>query len=212
MAYQLPDLPYGFDALEPAIDARTMEIHHGKHHAGYVSKVNAALEGTEWADKPIDEVLRHLDQLPADKQTAVRNSGGGHYNHALFWPTLTTPGQGGEPTGKLKDALDRDCGGLDGFKDAFKKAATGRFGSGWAWLCVAPDGNLHVTDTANQDNPIMPKAFGGEDGQHQPILGIDVWEHAYYLKYQNKRPDYVDAFFDAIHWDRVAQNYDQATG
>ncbi|MFW5681776.1 MAG: superoxide dismutase [Phycisphaeraceae bacterium] len=212
MAYELPPLPYGFDALEPAIDATTMQIHHDKHHNKYATGVSSALEGTEWADKPIDEVLRNLEKIPADKQTAVRNSGGGHYNHSLFWPTLTSPGKGGEPTGKLKDAIERDCGGMDGFKDAFTKAATGRFGSGWAWLCVDPSGKLHVTDTANQDNPIMPAAFGGEEGGHQPILGIDVWEHAYYLKYQNRRPDYVEAFFSIINWEQVGKNYEAATG
>lgn len=212
MPYELPALPYAPTALEPAIDAKTMEIHHGKHHGTYVSKTNAALEGTDMADKPIDEVLRNLDKLPADKQTAVRNNGGGHYNHSLFWPTLAAPGQGGEPAGKLADAIQRDCGGLDGFKDAFKSAAIGRFGSGWAWLCVDPSGKLHVTSTANQDNPIMPAAFGGEGSGHAPILGLDVWEHAYYLNYQNRRPDYVDAFFGIINWAKVGEHYDAANG
>ena len=206
MPFQLPDLPYAPNALEPAIDAKTMEVHHGKHHAGYVAKLNAALEGTEWAEKPVDEVLRNLDKLPADKQGAVRNNGGGHYNHSLFWPCMAPKGQGGEPSAELAAAIDA-MGGMDACAEAFKNAALNRFGSGWAWVCAEADGTLHVTSTANQDNPIMPAAFGGEGPGHTPILGVDVWEHAYYLNYQNRRPDYVDAFLSVINWQQVSDNY-----
>jgi Fe-Mn family superoxide dismutase len=209
MAFTLPDLPYAYDALEPYFDAQTMEIHHTKHHNAYVTKLNAALEGTDWADKPLDEVLQHLDQLPADKQAAVRNNGGGAYNHALFWPTLK---KDVACTGEIAKAIEADLGGMDQFKDAFSNAAATRFGSGWAWLCVNPQGKLHVTSTANQDVTFNPEGFGGHGQGHQPVLGLDVWEHAYYLKYQNKRPDYIDAFFHVINWDQVNENYQAAKG
>ncbi|WP_428389035.1 superoxide dismutase [Mucisphaera sp.] len=210
MAFTLPDLPYAKDALEPAIDTKTMEIHHGKHHATYVSKLNDALEGTDWADKPITEILEHLDKLPADKQGPVRNNGGGHYNHSLFWTLLAKPGTGGSPSAELAAAIDRDLGGMDKFKEAFANAGATRFGSGWAWLCVGEGGKLHVSSTANQDTPIMPEAFGGHGGGHTPILGLDVWEHAYYLNYQNRRPDYIKAFFDVVNWAKVSELYASA--
>lgn len=197
MAFELPALPYAFDALEPHFDARTMEIHHDKHHAGYTSKLNAALEGTEFADKPIEEILGDLSALPADKQTAVRNNGGGFANHALFWEILA-PNAGGEPSGELADAINSAFGSFDAFKEQFANAATGQFGSGWAWL-VVDGGNLVVTSTPNQDTPLM-------EGK-TPILGLDVWEHAYYLHYQNRRPDYVAAFWNVINWAKVAENY-----
>jgi len=209
MAFTLPDLPYGFDALEPYFDAQTMEIHHDKHHNAYVTKLNAALEGTDWADKPLDEVLKNLDKVPADKQTAVRNHGGGAFNHALFWPTLK---KDVACSGDIAKAIEADLGGMDAFKEKFTAAATGQFGSGWAWLCVEPSGKLHVTSTANQDVTFNPAAFGGHGAGHTPVLGLDVWEHAYYLKYQNKRPDYVAAFFNVINWDRVNENYQAAKG
>ena len=196
MAYELPDLPYAHDALEPHIDARTMEIHHGKHHAGYTNKVNAALEGTEWADKPIEEVLSNIDKLPADKKQAVINNGGGYANHSLFWQVMSpTPGAISD---ELAAAIDAKFGSLDGFKDTFASAAGGRFGSGWAWL-VVDGGDIDVISTANQDSPIM-------DGK-TPILGLDVWEHAYYLNYQNRRPDYVQAFFNVVDWAKVSELY-----
>ncbi len=201
MAFELPALQYDFNALEPHIDARTMEIHHDKHHAGYTNKLNAALEGTEWADKPIEAILASLNSLPADKQTAVRNNGGGFANHALFWEVIGPDG-GGEPSGALADAINSAFGSFDGFKDAFTKAATGQFGSGWAWL-VVEGGSVSVTSTPNQDTPLM-------EGK-TPILGIDVWEHAYYLNYQNRRPDYVAAFFNVIKWDVVAAKFDAAS-
>jgi Fe-Mn family superoxide dismutase len=209
MAFELPDLPYAADALEPHIDARTMTIHHDKHHGGYTSKLNAALEGTDWADKPIIEILENLDQLPADKQTAVRNNGGGYYNHSLFWPALG-PGAGGSPEGDLASAIDSAFGSFDAFKDKFADAAASRFGSGWAWLCVSPEHGLHVTSTANQDVTFMPEGFGGHGKGHRPILGLDVWEHAYYLNYQNKRPDYIAAFWNVVNWSQVAENYANA--
>lgn len=205
MPYELPKLAYAYDALEPHIDARTMEIHHTKHHNGYVTKVNAALQGTEWADKPIEDVISNLDKLPADKQGAVRNNGGGHTNHALFWDILG-PNGGGAPGGEVGAAIDATFGSFDDFKAQFADAAATRFGSGWAWLCKGPSG-LHICSTANQDNPMMPEAFGGNGEGHTPILGIDVWEHAYYLNYQNLRPDYVAAFFNVINWDAVAKRY-----
>lgn len=211
MAFTLPDLPYAPSALEPHIDARTMEIHHGKHHAAYVDKANGALQGTNWADKSPEEIIKNLGDLPADKQAAVRNNLGGHVNHSMFWQILA-PNAGGTPTGELAGAIDKAFGSFDAFKSKFAEAATGRFGSGWAWLCVAPGGDLHVTSTANQDNPIMPKAFGGEGNDHTPILGLDVWEHAYYLNYQNRRPDYVSAFWNVVNWDAVAERYAKAKG
>jgi len=210
MAYTLPDLPFPADALEPHIDAATMQVHHGKHHNTYVQKVNAALEGTEWADKPIVEVLRNLDKLPTDKQTAVRNNGGGHFNHTMFWESLN-PNGGGKPTGRLAEAIDKDFGSFDEFKAKFADAGATRFGSGWAWLCVNPQGQLHVTSTANQDTTLMPEGFGGSGAGHQPILGLDVWEHAYYLHYQNRRPDYINAFWNVVDWEVVAQRYAAAT-
>ena len=202
MAYELPKLPYAHDALEPHIDAKTMEIHHGKHHAGYVAKVNAALEGTDMADKPIEEVVANISSLPQDKQTAVRNNGGGHANHSLFW-TVMSPDGGGEPTGELAAAIDSELGGFEKFKEDFATAAGTRFGSGWAWLSV-DGGKLKVESTPNQDNPMM-------EGR-TPILGCDVWEHAYYLNYQNRRPDYVKAFFNVVDWEAVGQRYAAAKG
>ena len=196
MAFELPNLPYAHDALEPHIDTRTMEIHHGKHHAGYTSKLNAAIEGTELAGKDIETLLReHSDN------GAVRNNGGGFWNHSLFWTSMS-PNGGGAPTGSLAEAIDRDFGGFENFKDAFSKAAATRFGSGWAWLCVK-DGKLEVCSSANQDNPLMP---GVGCGGH-PILGLDVWEHAYYLNYQNRRPDYINAFFNVVDWNAVGARF-----
>ena len=208
MPFTLPALPYAPDALAPHIDARTMEIHHGKHHAAYVSKANDALKGTEWADKDVHEVIRSLDKLPADKQGAVRNNAGGHANHSLFW-TVMGPGKGGKPSGDLAGAIDSAFGSFDAFKEKFSDAAATRFGSGWAWL-VVKDGKLAVCSTANQDNPLMPAAFGG--GQGSPILGLDVWEHAYYLNYQNRRPDYISAFWNVVDWDAVAKRFAAAKG
>ena len=196
MAFELPQLPYAYDALEPHIDARTMEIHHSKHHAGYTSKLNAAVEGTELEGKDIETLLRdHSDN------GAVRNNGGGFWNHNLFWACMS-PNGGGQPSGALGDAIDRDFGSFDAFKDAFAKAAATRFGSGWAWLCVN-DGKLEVCSSANQDNPLMP---GIGCGGH-PILGLDVWEHAYYLNYQNRRPDYINAFFEVVDWNAVGARF-----
>lgn len=193
MAFELPQLPYAYDALEPNIDARTMEIHHGKHHAGYTSKLNDAIAGTDLEGKSIIDILTNLDM----NNTAVRNNGGGYYNHDLFWKVMT-PNGGGNPTGAVSDAIDNAFGSYEEFKDAFSKAAATRFGSGWAWLCVK-DGKLEICSSANQDNPLMPGiGCGGK-----PILGIDVWEHAYYLNYQNRRPDYINAFFNVINWDEV---------
>ncbi len=196
MAFSLPDLPYAHDALEPHIDARTMEIHHGKHHNGYTNKLNAAIEGTDLADKSIEELLAS----PANG--AVRNNGGGYYNHTLFWQVMS-PNGGGAPSGALGDAINAAFGSYDGFKDAFTKAAATRFGSGWAWLIKKADGSVAVTSTPNQDNPLMDVA----DEQGTPLLGLDVWEHAYYLNYQNRRPDYISAFFNVINWDKVAEIY-----
>jgi Fe-Mn family superoxide dismutase len=193
MAFELPNLPYAHDALEPHIDARTMEIHHGKHHAGYTSKLNAAVEGTDLEGKDIETLLReHSDN------GAVRNNGGGFWNHTLFWNSMS-PNGGGAPEGALAEAIDRDFGSFENFKDEFSKAAATRFGSGWAWLCVN-NGKLEVCSSANQDNPLMP---GVGCGGH-PILGLDVWEHAYYLNYQNRRPDYINAFFNVVDWGAVA--------
>ena len=197
MSFELPQLPYAYDALEPHIDARTMEIHHGKHHAGYTNKLNAAITGTENEGKSIEEILKNLDMNNA----AVRNNGGGFYNHSLFWRVMS-PNGGGSPTGELADAINVAFGSFESFRDQFSNAAATRFGSGWAWLC-STNGKLGVCSSANQDNPLMPTiGCGGV-----PILGIDVWEHAYYLNYQNKRPDYVYAFFNVINWDEVASRY-----
>ena len=197
MSFELPQLPYAYDALEPHIDARTMEIHHGKHHAGYTNNLNAAIANTENDGKSIEDILRNLDMNNA----AVRNNGGGFYNHSLFWSVMS-PNGGGMPTGELADAINEAFGDFNSFKSAFSKAAATRFGSGWAWLC-STNGKLDVCSSANQDNPLMPSiGCGGV-----PILGIDVWEHAYYLNYQNRRPDYVAAFFSVINWDEVSSRY-----
>tara|TARA_Y100001935_G_scaffold128815_1_gene106824 strand:+ start:40887 stop:41582 length:696 start_codon:yes stop_codon:yes gene_type:complete len=201
MAYTLPELPYAYDALEPHFDARTMEIHHTKHHQGYTNKVNAALEGTDMEGKEIEEVLSNIDSLPADKQQAVINNGGGFANHSLFW-TVLSPNGGGEPTGELAEAINKKFGSFEAFKDAFSTAAATQFGSGWGWLVVDGNGELMVTSTANQNSPIM-------DGL-TPILGLDVWEHAYYLHYQNRRPDYISAFWNVVNWDKVAEYYSEA--
>ena len=198
MAFELPQLPYAHDALEPHIDARTMEIHHGKHHNGYTTNLNNALSGTAQEGEKIEAILSNLDMNNA----AVRNNGGGFYNHSLFW-SIMSPNGGGNPTGDLAAAIDEAFGSFDGFKDAFAKAAATRFGSGWAWLCVHKGGKLEVCSTSNQDNPLMP----GIGCEGQPILGLDVWEHAYYLNYQNRRPDYITAFFNVINWEEVNQRY-----
>ena len=202
MPYTLPALPYAYDALEPHIDARTMEIHHGKHHQAYVTNVNAATEGLKVPDC-INDLIADLSQVPADKRAAVRNNGGGQANHSLFWK-LMSPSGGGAPTGALAAAIDKDLGGFAAFKEAFAKAAATRFGSGWAWL-VVKDGKLAVGSTANQDSPVMGEAVAGLSGT--PILGLDVWEHAYYLKYQNRRPDYVTAFWNVVNWSEVAERF-----
>lgn len=202
MAHTLPDLPYPADALEPHIDARTMEIHHGKHHATYVKKLNAALEKhSELADKDIEQLISDLSSVPEDIRTAVRNNGGGHYNHSLFWQVIA-PNAGGKPEGDLAAAIDSDLGGFDSFQEAFADAATTRFGSGWAWLSVKNDGKLCVCSTPNQDNPLMK---GIHDCTGRPILGLDVWEHAYYLNYQNRRPDYIAAWWNVVNWNKVAE-------
>ncbi|WP_435932843.1 superoxide dismutase [Mn] [Moraxella bovoculi] len=202
MAFVLPELGYAYDALEPHFDKETMEIHHSKHHQAYVNNANAALEGTEWADKSAEEVIANLDKIPADKQTAVRNNAGGHANHSLFWTILKT---GTELSGSLKQAIERDFGSVDTFKEEFEKAAQTRFGSGWAWLVKQGD-KLAVVSTANQDSPLMGKSVAGCEGQ--PIIGLDVWEHAYYLKYQNKRPDYIKAFWNVVNWDEAQKRFD----
>lgn len=197
MSFELPELPYAHNALEPNIDAKTMEIHHGKHHAAYTSKLNAAIEGTDMAGKSIEDLMaNHSDN------GAVRNNGGGFYNHNLFWKVMS-PNGGGEPSGELAEAINGAYGSFDKFKEAFSAAAATRFGSGWAWLCVHAGGKVEVCSTANQDNPLMPE--GGCGGT--PILGLDVWEHAYYLNYQNRRPDYISAFFNVINWDEVSIRY-----
>ncbi|MGA8853217.1 MAG: superoxide dismutase [Christiangramia sp.] len=201
MSFELPKLKYAFDALEPHIDARTMEIHHGKHHAGYTSKLNAAIEGTDMDGKNIENILKNLDM----SNKAVRNNGGGFYNHSLFWEIMS-PNGGGKPEGELASAIDSAYGSFEAFKEEFSKAAAGQFGSGWAWLCVHSGGKVEVCSTPNQDNPLMPEVGCGG----APILGIDVWEHAYYLNYQNKRPDYIDAFFNVIDWKEVSSRYAKA--
>jgi superoxide dismutase, Fe-Mn family len=198
MAFEKVALPYAKDALAPHVGADTMEVHYEKHHSGYTRKLNNAVEGTEFANKSIEEILADLDAVPEDIRTAVRNNGGGFYNHNIFWQVMS-PNGGGQPSGELGDAINAKFGSYDGFKEAFKAAATGQFGSGWAWLVVDGSGNLEVVSTPNQDNPIS-------DGK-TPILGLDVWEHAYYLNYQNKRGDYVDAFFNVINWDKVTEMY-----
>lgn len=200
MPHTLPPLPYAYDALEPHIDARTMEIHHTKHHQTYIDKLNAAIAGTEWENLPVDDLLKKFKDIPADKQTAVRNHGGGHSNHSLFW-TVLKQGGGGEPTGALAEAINRDLGSFADFQKAFNDAATNRFGSGWAWL-VIENGKLKIENSANQDSPLM--------SGNTPILGLDVWEHAYYLKYQNKRPDYIAAFWNLISWEEVSRRFEAA--
>lgn len=198
MSFELPALKYAYNALEPNIDARTMEIHHGKHHAGYTNNLNAAVEGTAMEGKSIEEILEHLDM----NNNAVRNNGGGFYNHSLFWEVMS-PNGGGNPTGQLADAINDSFGSFEAFKEAFAKAAATRFGSGWAWLCVHQGGKLDICSTPNQDNPLMPGVGCGGT----PILGLDVWEHAYYLHYQNRRPDYISHFFNVIDWENVSDRF-----
>ena len=201
MAFELPSLPYDYNELEPHIDARTMEIHHSKHHNGYTANLNNAIADTPLADLSIEEILNGLDL----NNKAVRNNGGGFYNHCLFWEIMS-PNGGGLPVGVLFDAIDNEFGSFENFKTEFSKAAASQFGSGWAWLCANIDGSVEVCSTANQDNPIMENAFGGT-----PILGLDVWEHAYYLNYQNRRPDYINAFFNVINWEKVTSLYNDVT-
>jgi superoxide dismutase, Fe-Mn family len=201
MAYEVPPLPYDYAALEPHIDEQTMRLHHDKHHQAYVDKANGALEGTEWADKPIEEVIANLDALPADKKGPVRNNGGGHLNHSLFWESMSPDG-GGAPSGDLAGAIDDAFGSFDAFKEQFEAAGVGQFGSGWAWL-VLDGGSLKITSTPNQDSPVTSGAT--------PLVGNDVWEHAYYLKYQNKRPDYLKAWWNVVNWDKVAERYAAAS-
>ena len=197
MAYEVPALPYDYNALEPHIDEATMRVHHDKHHQAYVDKVNAALDGTDWADRPIEEVIASLSDVPEGKRTAVRNNGGGHLNHTLFWESMSANG-GGEPSGALADAIANAFGSFDDFKAQVKDAGVNQFGSGWAWL-VHDGSGLAVVSTPNQDNPVT-------DGK-TPLLGVDVWEHAYYLKYQNKRPDYIDAWWNTVDWGKVAERF-----
>ena len=201
MSFQLPDLNYGFDSLEPHIDAKTMQIHHGKHHAGYTSKLNTAVEGTDLEGKSIEDLLSNLDL----SNSAVRNNGGGYYNHCLFWEIMS-PNGGESPSGNLLAAIEKAFGSFDEFKAEFSKAAATRFGSGWAWLCARSDGSLEICSTANQDNPIM----NGIGCGGSPILGLDVWEHAYYLNYQNRRPDYISGFFNVIDWAKVEEKYNSS--
>jgi Fe-Mn family superoxide dismutase len=201
MAYSVPDLPYAYDALEPHIDEQTMRLHHDKHHQAYVDKVNGALEGTDLADKPIDEVVANLDAVPEDKRGVVRNNGGGHLNHTLFWESMSPDG-GGAPSGDLAAAIDQAFGSFDAFKEQFEAAGVGQFGSGWAWLIV-DGGSLAITSTANQDNPIS--------SGKAPLLGNDVWEHAYYLKYQNRRPEYLKTWWNTVNWDKVAERFSAAS-
>jgi superoxide dismutase, Fe-Mn family len=202
MAYEVPPLPYDYNALEPTIDEQTMHLHHDKHHQAYVNAANGLLEGTEWADKPVEEVLQNLGSLPSDKQTGVRNQAGGHYNHSLFWEWMA-PGAGGEPDGALAEAINSAFGSFDEFKAQFKDAGVKRFGSGWSWL-VHDGSGLAIVSTANQDNPIS-------DGK-TPLLGVDVWEHAYYLTYQNRRPDYIDAWWNVVNWSKVAEGFSKVSG
>ena len=201
MAFELPELGYAYDALEPHIDARTMEIHHSKHHNGYTTKLNGAVEGTDLEGKSIEDILTNLDM----SNSAVRNNGGGFYNHSLFWTVMNPEGKG-RLSGELKDAIEAEFGSFEDFKDAFSKAAATQFGSGWAWLCVHKGGKVEVCSTPNQDNPLMP----GVSCEGTPILGLDVWEHAYYLNYQNRRPDYIEAFFNVINWNEVERRYSEA--
>ena len=198
MSFELPSLPYAHDALEPHIDSKTMEIHHGKHHQGYTNKLNAAMVDSDLDGKSIEEILNSLDM----DNMAIRNNGGGYYNHSLFW-AIMSPNGGGEPNGSLAEEINQSFGSFENFKELFSKAAGGRFGSGWAWLVVHSGGKLEVYSTPNQDNPLMPGSRGGT-----PILGLDVWEHAYYLSYQNRRPDYISAFFNVINWDEVSKRFE----
>ncbi len=202
MAYDVPPLPYDYDALEPHIDEETMRVHHDKHHQAYVDKANAALEGTQWADGDVEDVLADLGSLPSDKQTAVRNNAGGHHNHTLLWESMSPDG-GGEPGGALASAIEARFGSFDDFKTQFKEAGVGQFGSGWAWLVADGAGGVDLVATANQDSPLS-------DGR-TPLLGCDVWEHAYYLKYQNKRPDYIEAWWNTVAWDTVARRFAAAS-
>jgi Fe-Mn family superoxide dismutase len=202
MAYEVPPLPYDYAALEPTIDEQTMRLHHDKHHQAYVDKANGALEGTEWADKPIEEVIANLDSLPDDKRGVVRNNGGGHLNHSLFWEAMSPDG-GGQPSGELADAITQAFGSFEGFKEQFEAAGVNQFGSGWAWL-VLDGGELKVVSSANQDNPIT--------GGATPLVGNDVWEHAYYLTYNNRRPEYLKAWWNVVDWDKVAERYAAARG
>ncbi|HDS1816589.1 TPA: superoxide dismutase [Pseudomonas putida] len=201
MPHTLPALPYAYDALEPHIDAQTMEIHHSKHHQTYINNLNAAIEGSEWAEWPVEQLVAAVKQLPEKLQAAVINQGGGHANHSLFW-TVMAPQGGGEPQGQVAKAIEAELGGFDAFKDAFTKAALTRFGSGWAWLSVTPDNTLVVESSGNQDSPLMHG--------NTPILGLDVWEHAYYLKYQNRRPEYIGAFYNVVDWAEVERRYLEA--
>lgn len=201
MAYSLPALPYTYDALEPNIDTKTMEIHHTKHHQTYINNINGAIQGTVWEKFPVEELVAKVNQVPAELKPMVINNAGGHANHSLFW-TVMSPHGGGEPTGDIAKAIDQQLGGFDAFKEAFTKAAISRFGSGWAWLSVTPAGKIMVESSANQDSPLMHG--------HTPILGLDVWEHAYYLKYQNRRPEYIAAFYNVVDWDEVNRRYHAA--
>ena len=208
MSYTLPALPYAYDALEPHIDAQTMEIHHTKHHQAYINNLATAVKGTEFDGQAAEALIQQLDKLPEGIRTAVRNNGGGHANHSLFWTVMAPAGQGGggQPNGALAQAIERDLGGFEAFKEAFTKAAQTRFGSGWAWLSSDKSGKLLVESSANQDSPLMAGIGSG----NTPILGLDVWEHAYYLKYQNRRPDYIGAFFNVVNWAEVARRYEEA--
>ncbi|RRD65569.1 superoxide dismutase [Comamonadaceae bacterium OH2310_COT-174] len=208
MSYTLPALPYAYDALEPHIDAQTMEIHHTKHHQAYINNLATAVKGTEFDGQAAEALIQQLDKLPEGIRTAVRNNGGGHANHSLFWTVMAPAGQGGggQPSGALAQAIERDLGGFEAFKEAFTKAAQTRFGSGWAWLSSDKSGKLLVESSANQDSPLMAGIGSG----NTPILGLDVWEHAYYLKYQNRRPDYIGAFFNVVNWAEVARRYEEA--
>jgi superoxide dismutase, Fe-Mn family len=211
MAFSLPNLPYPPDALEPHVDAQTMQIHHGKHHQAYITKANEALAGTRWAELPVEEVVKRLGELPEDKRGPVRNNAGGHINHTLFWQIMAPPGQGGggKPGGELGGAIDSAFGSFDAFKEKFAAAGVNRFGSGWAWS-VVKNGRLEICSTANQDNPLMGQQVAGCEGQ--PILGLDVWEHAYYLKYQNRRPDYIQAWWNLVNWPKVEELFARARG
>jgi len=201
MSYTLPELPYAYDALEPHIDAKTMEIHHAKHHQTYINNINAGIEGTEWEDLSVEELVSKANQVPEYLKNNVINNGGGHANHSLFW-TVMSPSGGGNPEGEIAQAIDKELGGFEAFKEAFTKAALTRFGSGWAWLSVAPDQTIIIESSANQDSPLMHG--------NTPILGLDVWEHAYYLKYQNRRPEYIAAFFNVVNWKEVNRRYLEA--